>query len=139
MTALSFIAMYVLMYAMVDRLSSAIPNWNQAYMAALMTSPMLVLELLLMHGMYADRRLNVILLIGGLVLGVVSFAAIRQQTLIKDRQFLRSMIPHHSGAILMCLEARISDPEIRALCRTIVASQRQEVDQMRGLLARSPR
>jgi hypothetical protein len=39
MTALSFIAMYVLMYAMVDEFASVYSNLNQAYMAGLMTAP----------------------------------------------------------------------------------------------------
>jgi hypothetical protein len=34
MTVLSFIAMYVLMYAMVDRFGDVYPNLNQSYMAA---------------------------------------------------------------------------------------------------------
>ena len=55
MTALSFMAMYILMYAMVDRLAKGIPNLNQAYMAGLMTAPMVIIELLVMRPMY-DRR-----------------------------------------------------------------------------------
>ena len=34
MAALSFVSMYVLMYAMADPIKNVIPNWNQAYMAA---------------------------------------------------------------------------------------------------------
>jgi hypothetical protein len=30
------------------------------------------------------------------------------------------MIPHHSGAILMCEQAALTDPDIVALCRQIV-------------------
>ena len=48
MVLLSFMAMYVLMYAMVDRAANIHPSFNQAYMAGLMTAPMVVLELLLM-------------------------------------------------------------------------------------------
>jgi uncharacterized protein (DUF305 family) len=40
------------------------------------------------------------------------------------------MIPHHSGAILMCEGAPLQDPENRELCKAIVASQRREIDQM---------
>lgn len=39
MTVLSYIAMYVLMYAMVDRWSNVFNNVNQLYMAGLMASP----------------------------------------------------------------------------------------------------
>ena len=63
------------------------------------------------------------------------FFFIRQQTAISDRQFLRSMIPHHSGAILMCNEASLQDHRILELCKTIVAGQQQEIDQMRAILA----
>jgi uncharacterized protein (DUF305 family) len=70
------------------------------------------------------------------MLGVLLFTAIRQQTLVTDSQFLRSMIPHHSGAILMCGEAPLQDAEIRKLCESIIASQQQEIDQMNAILRR---
>ena len=139
MTVLSFAAMYVLMYAMVDRASSVRPNLNQAYMAGLMTAPMVVLELLLMSMMYPKAGLNRALVSASLVLGLVCFVAIRQQWLIGDREFLRSMIPHHSGAILMCGKAPVRDPEIRALCATIIKGQQAEIDQMDAMLARPAR
>jgi uncharacterized protein (DUF305 family) len=61
--------------------------------------------------------------------------SIRQQTAISDRQFLRSMIPHHAGAILMCQQSAIRDREIKQLCGAIVSSQRSEIDQMKAKLA----
>jgi hypothetical protein len=45
MAVLFFLSMYILMYAMVDRVSNVYPNLNQFYMAGLMTAPMLVIEL----------------------------------------------------------------------------------------------
>ncbi|HWW26479.1 MAG TPA: DUF305 domain-containing protein [Caulobacter sp.] len=139
MTALSFAAMYILMYAMVDKVSSIRPNLNQAYMAGLMTAPMVVLELLVMSMMYPKSGLNRALVGAGLVLGLVCFVAIRQQWLIGDREFLRSMIPHHSGAILMCGKAPVRDPQIRALCATIIKGQQAEIDQMDAMLAKAAR
>ena len=56
MTILSFIAMYVLMYAMVDVFSNAIPNANQFYMAGLMSMPMVIIELAVMRGMYKNKK-----------------------------------------------------------------------------------
>jgi len=41
------------------------------------------------------------------------------------------MIPHHGGALLMCREASISDPEIKALCESIKLSQQSEIEQMK--------
>ncbi|MBQ1561742.1 MAG: DUF305 domain-containing protein [Caulobacter sp.] len=136
MTVLSFIAMYILMYAMVDKASSIHPSLNQAYMAGLMTAPMIVLELALMGMMYPKAGLNRALIATSLAIGILCFAAIRQQWLIGDREFLRSMIPHHSGAILMCGKAPIRDPEIRTLCAGIIEGQKKEIDQMSTMLAR---
>ena len=136
MLALSFVAMFVLMYAMVDRAGNALPNVNQAYMAALMTAPMAVLEMALMGAMYPNARRNRIILMVGAVVGLLCWFAIRQQVAIGDRQFLRSMIPHHAGALLMCKEAKLSDPEVLALCHGIEASQTREIAQMKALLAR---
>jgi uncharacterized protein (DUF305 family) len=136
MAALSFVAMYMLMYAMVNAFGDVYNNVNQVYMAGLMTAPMVVIELVVMRGMYHNGRLNLILIGASVAAGVLMFALIRQQTMVTDGQFLRSMIPHHSGAILMCGEAPLQDAEIRKLCEGIIASQRREIDQMNAILRR---
>lgn len=136
MIVLSFLAMYVLMYAMVDTLADVYPNLNQFYMAALMTASMAVVEIVLMWKMYASRIANTAILVAGAVALAVFWALIRQQNAIADVQFLKSMIPHHSSAILMCQRASIGDPEIKELCGTIVAGQQSEIDQMRAILSR---
>jgi uncharacterized protein (DUF305 family) len=137
MIVLSFISMYILMYAMVDRASNIHPSLNQTYMAGLMTAPMVILELLLMSMMYRRRGLNAVLLAASVVVGLGCFIAIRQQFLIGDREFLRSMIPHHSGAILMCGKAPIRDPELKTLCASIIRGQQAEIDQMNAMLRAS--
>lgn len=136
MAVLSFVAMYVLMYAMVDTAADIHNSLNQAYMAALMTAPMIALEVLLMAMMYPSKAANRAILAFSVVLGLGSFAAIRQQAGITDGQFLASMIPHHSGAVLMCREAPLRDPEIERLCRTIIAGQRAEIEAMERMRAR---
>ena len=134
MTALSFVAMFVLMYAMVDVFAHVFVNINQAYMAGLMAAPMILIELLVMRSMYHDRRKNIIFSVAAMV-GIMTFwLLIRQQTLVSDEQFLRSMIPHHSGAILMCQQASISDADIRQLCQEIIASQNSEIHRMQAKL-----
>jgi uncharacterized protein (DUF305 family) len=136
MAILSFAAMYALMYAMVASAPDIHANLNQAYMAGLMTAPMIIIELVLMGRMYPRRMWNGAILVGSLVFGLACFGAIRSQALIGDSEFLRSMIPHHSGAILMCRQAQIRDPQIRSLCATIIAGQRHEIEQMNAMLAR---
>jgi uncharacterized protein (DUF305 family) len=135
MALLSFASMYVLMYAMVNTFANVYANLNQFYMAGLMAAPMVIIELALMGAMYGDRRKNVVILAVSLTLLITFWTFIRQQTAITDRQFLRSMIPHHAGAILMCQEAPIRDPEIKRLCGAIISSQQSEIDQMKAKLA----
>ena len=130
MAFLSFLAMYGFMYSMVDSFANVYMSFNQVYMAALMTAPMVVIELIVMRMMYKDARLNALIMLASVVVGGAMFFFIRQQAAIGDRQFLRSMIPHHAGAILMCREASLDDPELKVLCQGIVSSQQREIDQM---------
>ena len=134
MAILSFIAMYILMYAMVNTLDNVFNNFNQFYMAGLMTSPMVLIELFVMRSMYQDRTRNVLIIVGSVVAAFVFFLLIRQQAAISDEQFLRSMIPHHAGAILMCEQAPIQDAEIKELCGNIISSQQAEIDLMKAKL-----
>ncbi len=134
MAALSFLAMYVLMYAMVDRLGNVYPNVNQFYMAGLMAAPMVLIELVLMRGMYPRRRWNAAVALASVALGAAFFLGIRMQAAVTDAQFLKSMIPHHAGAILMCERAALDDPELRELCARIIAGQQAEIDWMKAKL-----
>jgi uncharacterized protein (DUF305 family) len=136
MAALSFLSMYALMYAMVDRLQNVYPNLNQFYMAGLMAAPMVLIELALMGAMYPNRKANVVIAVLSVAATVVFFVCIRQQTAVADEQFLKSMIPHHAGAILMCDQAPLQDAEIKELCTKIISSQQSEIDQMKAILDR---
>ena len=120
MVVLSYIARFAFMYAMVDTWQDVYPNINQAYMAALMTAPMVVIELLLMWSMYKNVAANIAIIAASVVLLIGAFTMIRQQTGIKDVQFIKSMVPHHSGAILMCRQATLSDAELKKLDRKSV-------------------
>ncbi|MCC4293431.1 MULTISPECIES: DUF305 domain-containing protein [Brevundimonas] len=128
--ALGLVVMYVVMFSMIDGWIDFRNNLNMVYMAVTMWAPMGIFMLATMPGMYPNRRLNLAMYILFVLLTAGSFWATRTQTLIDDRQFVESMIPHHSGAILMCREADLSDPELVTLCGEIVQAQRREIDQM---------
>lgn len=134
MTSLSFAAMYALMYAMVNNAQNVRMNLNQFYMAGLMTAAMVVIELAVMSAMYAKHNLNLLILGVSLSALIAFWFLIRAQTAISNEQFLKSMIPHHAGAILMCEQASITKPEIEQLCRSIVSSQTAEIKQMKAML-----
>ena len=134
MTVLSFISMYIFMYAMVDKFENVFSSYNQAYMAGLMTAPMVIIEMMVMGAMYENKNTNrIIVAISMLALGMF-FVLIRQQTAVADSQFLRSMIPHHAGAILMCENASINDAETKELCKNIVSGQQSEINKMKAKL-----
>jgi hypothetical protein len=134
MAVLSFAAMYVLMYAMVDRVNNVYSNLNQFYMAGLMAMPMVVIELVLMRSVYSSRRLNLAIVAVCVAAAAAFWFGIREQAGITERQFLKSMIPHHASAILMCERTELTDPEALELCRRIIASQRSEIEQMKSML-----
>ncbi|AOO81609.1 DUF305 domain-containing protein [Bosea vaviloviae] len=133
---LDFIAMYVVMYAMIATLRHFHFNLNNVYMTLMMLAPMSIIMLVSMRSMFPSRRLNLLIGAGAIAIFLASFAAMRTQAGVDNADFLRAMIPHHSGAILMCEQASITDVEITALCREIVASQQKEIAQMEAILAR---
>lgn len=135
-TLVSGVIMYLVMFVMIDGLSSFYNNLNMVYMTVMMVAPMVVLMIVAMKHMFPNKTANMTILGISMVAFLGAFALIRTQTTIGDRAFLRSMIPHHSGAILMCQQASIQDAEVKTLCSNIIRSQRQEIDQMEVILKR---
>ncbi|PKR87379.1 DUF305 domain-containing protein [Pleomorphomonas diazotrophica] len=133
---LSLVVMYFVMFSMIDGWRDFRNNLNMLYMALTMVAPMGIIMLATMGGMYANRKLNAALHLGLVLLFLAAFAATRTQAVIGDRQFIASMVPHHSGAILMCRQASLDDPELIALCADISAGQRAEIEQMNAIRAR---
>lgn len=133
---IDFVIMYFVMYTMIESVGHLYLNVNNVYMTLMMVAPMAVVMLVSMRSMFRNKNLNLAIGVTAAAIFAASFFAMRNQAIVGDQQFLRSMIPHHSGAILMCEEASLSDPEILALCRDIVASQKAEIAKMEQLLAR---
>lgn len=130
------IIMFFLTYVMISSINHFQVNINRIYMALIMAAPMVIVMLLVMRSMFMNKRINAILLITFSLLTVLLFILIRTQTPVGDEQFLRSMIPHHSGAIVMCEQSTITDPEIMELCDQIVQTQKEEISQMESILQR---
>jgi uncharacterized protein (DUF305 family) len=134
--AIDFVVMYLVMYTMIATARHFRLNVNNLYMTLMMVTPMAIVMLVSMRSMFPSRRANLALIAAALAVFAASFVAMRTQAGVDDEEFLRAMIPHHSGAILMCREARITDPEIKALCAEIIKSQTQEIAQMEAMLSR---
>jgi uncharacterized protein (DUF305 family) len=131
-----FVAMYAVMYTMVDRASDIFLNVNNLYMTGMMLAPMMLVMPLTMAMMYPNKKLNALIIGGSSIVFVTFYIFMRAQTFVGDKEFLKSMIPHHSGAILMCDKAKISDGELKNLCQQIIKGQQSEIDQMKKILDR---
>lgn len=131
-----FVVMYLVMYTMIATARHFRFNLNNVYMTLMMVAPMAIVMLVSMRSMFPNRRVNMGILASAAAVFAASFVGMRTQAGVGDNEFLRSMIPHHSGAILMCQEARITDAEIKALCENIVRSQSEEIALMEDMLKR---
>jgi hypothetical protein len=98
-----FAIMYLVMYTMIATLDHFHFNLNNVYMTLMMVAPMAAVMLLAMRAMFPSRRTNIMILLGAAAVFAASFVGMRTQAAIGDTEFLRSMIPHHSG-----------DPDVRA-------------------------
>jgi uncharacterized protein (DUF305 family) len=119
---------------MVDVLGNVIPSVNQFYMAGAMTAAMILIEVLVMGSMYENGRTKTLVLASSAILLALFIFLTRTQIGITERDFLRSMIPHHAGAILMCDNENLQDPEIIELCNGIISGQQREIDFMKSKL-----
>ena len=134
-TAASYIAMYFIMYSMVDRAGHVYFNLSNVYMTGLMAGSMVPIMLLTMSGMFPSKRFNAIFWAGSLVVLALCWFALRAETGVGESQFMRAMIPHHSAAIQMARESSITDPRVRKLTEAIISSQEEEIAHMQALLA----
>ena len=132
----SLVLMFLLTMSMIRTIDHFYLNLSNFYMALVMVAPMGIVMLLVMWRMFENTRLNLVLLASFAALFAVAFALGRTETFVGDEQFLKSMIPHHSRAILVCQESSLTDPEIVELCEQIVQTQREEIAQMEAILER---
>ena len=137
MLALSFMAMYVTMYLNTYALDHVYFSMTRFYMACLGISVMGVIMLLMMKGMYTERKKNLAILIGSVILFGLALSLVRmQRPVIGDVLYMKGMIPHHSIAILTSERADIKDPEVRKLAGEIIAAQKKEIEEMKKMINR---
>lgn len=136
MMLISFLIMYIVMFLNIDKISHYHTSTTRIYMALLMVAPMAVVMMTMMGKMYPDKRINTGIVISGIVLFAVILAALRTQTPIRDIQYMKAMIPHHSSAIMVSKNADIKDPEVKKLSEQIIQSQEKEIAEMEAILNR---
>ena len=134
MVGVATVIMFGLMYLNVYRLEHVFFSETRTYMALLMGATMAGLMLGFMLHMFKNRRANVAILLGSVVVFVLSLWLVRSQGTVDDVSWMKAMIPHHSIAILTSERAEITDPRVRKLADQIIESQRKEIAEMKALI-----
>ena len=136
MMLVSFMMMYGIMFLNVAEIDHILLSTTRTYMSLLMVAPMAVSMMLFMWGMYENKRLNTVIISGAAIVFIVVLTALRTQTPIKDVQYMKAMIPHHSSAIMVSENATFEDPETAELAKQIIEAQEKEIAQMKRIIER---
>jgi hypothetical protein len=107
---------------------------TRIYMAIMMGAAMAAVMLGWMLGMYDNRRLNLAIFAGALIVFAAALWLVRSQASVSGESYMRAMIPHHSIAIMTSERAQIRDPRVRKLADEIIEAQRREIAEMRYLI-----
>ena len=137
MLVASFIAMYITMYLNTYVIDHVYFSLTRFYMTCLGISAMAVIMWVAMRKMYQNRKKNIAILLGSLILFVGALGLVRAQSpVVGDLLWLKAMIPHHSIAILTSSRADINDPEVRKLADDIIEAQEREIAEMKAIIKR---
>ena len=136
MLAVSFVIMYGVMFLNVAEAAHIYFSATRTYMTLLMVAPMALLMLLVMSGMYPNKKRNALIGVGAVAVFVGALAGLRSQTFVSDDQYMKAMIPHHSSAIMVSRAGHFKDPELAQLARDIIAAQEREIARMEAMLRR---
>ena len=137
MLACSFVAMYITMYLNTYSIDHVYFSLTRFYMTCLGISTMAVVMWFFMRKMYQDKKKNIAILIGSLVLFVSALSLVRmQKPIVGDILWMKAMIPHHSIAILTSERADIKDPEVKQLAEDIITAQKKEIEEMKAMIKR---
>jgi len=136
MMIVSFVIMYAVMFLNADQFDHVMLSYTRHYMTILMIAPMAISMMLFMWGMYENKKWNYAILATSVVVFFLTLGALRNQVGIKDVQYMKAMIPHHSIAILTSERADIKDPEVKKLADDIIKAQRKEIAEMKAMIER---
>jgi hypothetical protein len=107
---------------------------SRVYMALVMGGAMTLVMLGWMLNMYKNVRVNVgIVVVGLLLIGFGTFLD-RSQATVGDVEFMQGMIPHHSLAITRAERFNVEDGRVCELAVAISEAQRREIDEMEWLI-----
>lgn len=135
MILVSTVIMFGLMYLNTYAFEHVFYSQTRSWMALLMGATMAVIMMLFMLKMYQNRRANLAIIAGSIVVFAASLFLVRSQATVGDVAYVKAMIPHHSIAIMTSERAHIRDPRVRQLADQIIEAQVREIAEMKQLIA----
>ena len=137
MLAASFVAMYITMYFNSYELDHVYFSLTRIYMSCLGIAAMAIIMFVAMRNMYKNKKKNIAIVLGSIVLFTTALTLVRTQApIIGDVLWMKAMIPHHSIAILTSERADIKDPEVKKLAEDIIKAQKKEIEEMKAMINR---
>jgi uncharacterized protein (DUF305 family) len=134
MIATSTVVMFGLMYLNTYQLDHVTFSQTRAWMALVMGATMAFIMLAFMLKMHDNKRANIAIFAGSVVVFAGALWLVRSQETVDDVSYMKAMIPHHSIAILTSERAKIKDPRVRKLADGIIATQKKEIAEMKALI-----
>uniref|UniRef100_UPI003F56556C DUF305 domain-containing protein n=1 Tax=Rossellomorea sedimentorum TaxID=3115294 RepID=UPI003F56556C len=134
MVITSTIVMFMFKYLSTYKVDHVFFSETRAYMALLMGATMAVIMLAFMTHMLKNKKANIGIVVGSILVFGISLFLLRSQTLVDDQDYMEAMIPHHSIAILTSERAEIDNPRVKELSQEIIEAQRKEIAEMKNLI-----
>jgi FlaA1/EpsC-like NDP-sugar epimerase len=129
---LMFGLMYVNSYQILDH---ARFSETRLFMTLIMGGSMMIVMMAYMFGMYQNKKVNIAIFIGAILLILSSIWLVRTQATVSDVDYMEAMIPHHSIAILTSERSNIRDIRVRELADEIIEAQHREIKEMEWLIS----
>lgn len=134
MIGTSTIIMLGLMYLNSYQFSHVRFSETRTYMAIYMGAAMAIIMLGFMLNMYKNKKANIAIFAGSLIVFAASLFLVRSQVTVQDNAWMKAMIPHHSIAIMTSERAEIDDVRVKELANEIIRAQRREIKEMEWLI-----
>ena len=134
MIGTSTLVMLGMMYLNSYQFSHVRFSETRTYMAIYMGAAMAIIMLGFMLNMYKNKKANVAIFAGSLIVFAASLFLVRSQVTVQDNAWMKAMIPHHSIAIMTSERAEIDDVRVKELANEIIRAQRREIKEMEWLI-----
>ncbi len=131
----SFIVQYFIMPPiMVSNYMYVTNSIGKAYLAGIMGTLMVIIEIIMRDHQYHVLSLNWYAILFALLAALIY--AYRKQAAINDKQYLEGMIEHHSMALFTSNEIlkKTNNYDVTKLAKNIISQQSDELRVMRDLL-----